>query len=60
MGTKHLVSSAQQHTFISVVGGQKYLAKYNVTALEHVPYSPDLSLPDFFLSRSALQKRRQR
>jgi hypothetical protein len=26
-----------------------YHAKHNVTALKHLPYSPDLSPPDFFL-----------
>jgi hypothetical protein len=28
---------------------KKYLAKHNVMALEHSSYSPDLSLPRFFL-----------
>jgi hypothetical protein len=27
---------------------KKYLAKNDVTVLEHPPYSPDLSAPDFF------------
>jgi hypothetical protein len=27
----------------------KYLAKHNVTAVEHPPYFPDLSPPDVFL-----------
>jgi hypothetical protein len=26
---------------------KKYLAKHNMTALENLPYSPDLSPPDF-------------
>jgi hypothetical protein len=28
---------------------RKYLPKHSMTVLEHLPYSPDLSLPDFFL-----------
>jgi hypothetical protein len=41
MDTKQLVSFARQRASIS--------AEQNVTALEHPPYSPDLSRLDFFL-----------
>jgi hypothetical protein len=47
MGTKQLVSSAWQCTCTLVTGGQTYLANHNVMALEHVPYSSDLSSPNF-------------
>jgi hypothetical protein len=49
MGKKQLVSSASQHTCTSVISDKKYLAKHNVKALQYSPYSPNLSLPDFFL-----------
>jgi hypothetical protein len=41
MATKQLVSSARQHTCTSVGDGQRCLAEYNVTALEHPPCSLD-------------------
>jgi hypothetical protein len=47
MGTKWLDSSAQQCTRTSVVGVQKVPSQHD--ALEHPPYYPDLSPPDFFL-----------
>jgi hypothetical protein len=43
MGTKQLGSSARNFTCTSVDGGHK------VPAMEHPPYFPDLSSPDFFL-----------
>jgi hypothetical protein len=49
IGINQLVTSPQQRICMLVVGGQMYLSKHNVTALEHLPYSPDLSLPNFFL-----------
>jgi hypothetical protein len=57
IGTKQLVSYAQQNTCSLVV--KKYFAKHSVTALEHLPYSPDFPLPDFSLSmtKSALKGR---
>jgi hypothetical protein len=41
-----LLHNAPVHRSLVV---KKYLAKLNVTALEHQPYSPQLSLVDFFL-----------
>jgi hypothetical protein len=49
VATKQLVSSARQLTYMLVVGGQKYLAKHNVMALEHPSYSLDLTSPNFLL-----------
>lgn len=49
MGTKQLVSSARQRTCTSVACGQKAPCQAQCTALEHPPYSPDLSPPDLFL-----------
>jgi hypothetical protein len=46
IGIKQPVTSAQQRTCTLVIGGQIYLAKHNVAALVHLPYSPDLSLPN--------------
>jgi hypothetical protein len=43
-GMKQLVSSAHWSLMV-----KKYLAKHNGTALEHLPYSLDLSPSDIFL-----------
>jgi hypothetical protein len=47
IGTKWPISSAQQHSFTVEV--KMHLVKLNVTALKHLPYSSDLSPPNFFL-----------
>jgi hypothetical protein len=49
MSKKQLVSSARQHTFISLIVVKKYLAKHNVMALEDLPHLMNLSSPDFVL-----------
>lgn len=41
-----LHDNAPAHRSVMVLN---YLARHNVTALQHPPYSPDLSPPDFFL-----------
>jgi hypothetical protein len=51
-GTKQLVSSAQQYAAHWSLVVKKCLAEHNVMALEHLPYSPGLSLPDLCLHRT--------
>lgn len=46
---QNVVSFTRQRTWISAIIGQKYLAKYIMTALENREYFPDLSQPDFYL-----------
>lgn len=41
-----LHDNAPSHRSLMV---KQYLAKHNVTTLEHPPYSPDLAPPDFYL-----------
>jgi hypothetical protein len=49
MGRKQLDSSAQHCTRMWVVGGQEAPCQPNMTTLEHLLYSQDLSPHKFFL-----------
>jgi hypothetical protein len=50
---KLLVSPSRQRSSTPVCFGQGFfLAKNNVTTVEHSPYSPDLTPSDFYLSPS--------
>jgi histone-lysine N-methyltransferase SETMAR len=60
LGMHHVTTHHNNAPFHTSILTQQFLAKYKMTVIPHPPYSPDLTLCDFFLFQKIKLKQKGR